>query len=126
MDTSKLKGIRLLIVEDNKENAFCYKMILKSYYIEVENVSSGEEAISILKVKIFDIIFMDIRLPGIDGYQTTKMIRAIPSLIDIPIIAITAQAMPKDKEKSLEAGANEYLFNPFDYKDLIKKIINLL
>lgn len=73
-----------------------------------------------------DLILMDMQMPILDGLEATKQIRLAPKLIDIPIIALTALAMEGDRERCLEAGANEYLSKPVKLKQLATKIAELL
>ncbi len=126
MNTKMLKGKRLLIVEDNEDNAFCLKIALKPFEMNISNAINGHEAISMLNDEPFDIILMDIRLPGLNGYEIIKKIRTFPKTTSIPIISVTACAMPEDRQKSLEAGANEYIPKPIQRDELVAKMAMLL
>ena len=121
-----LKGKRLLIVEDNKDNAYCLNIALKPYKMKISNAVSGREALSMLNSEYYDLVLMDIQMPGINGYETIKKIRKYPKINSIPIISVTAYAMPEDRQKSLEAGADEYIPKPIDWEELLKKMAMFL
>ncbi len=121
-----LKNKRILIVEDNQDNAFCYGVLLKKFGVIITNTEDGTNAIKLLGSDSFDIVLMDIRLPGIDGYETITRIRKSKIYGNIPIIAVTAQAMEGDRKKALKAGADEYIPKPITKDDLFIKILKLL
>ncbi|BAZ79783.1 two-component response regulator [Sphaerospermopsis kisseleviana NIES-73] len=88
---------------------------------------NGQEAIDLAKIHGPDLILMDIQMPQMDGLEATRLIRADQDLADIPIIALTGLAMPRDREKCLEAGANEYLSKPVrlkEIKDMIQSFLH--
>lgn len=123
-DTSvDMHGIRVLLVDDDMRNIYALSKILTKQGMEVQMAPSGEKALEILdQAGSFDLILMDIMMPGMDGYQTTREIRLRPGVKDIPVIALTAKAMPGDKEKCLQAGANDYLSKPVDTVKLMTLI----
>jgi CheY-like chemotaxis protein len=86
----------------------------------------GQQAIDLAKLHHPDLILMDIQMPVIDGMEAIKLIRLNPDLVDIPIIALTALAMTGDRERCLEAGANDYLSKPIKLKQLAATIQQLL
>jgi CheY-like chemotaxis protein len=92
----------------------------KSYGVVVAR--NGNEALALARVERADVILMDIQLPGMDGLETIRRLRAEPVLCNIPIIALTAIAMRGDREKCLAAGANDYLSKPVSLKRLIETI----
>lgn len=119
------KMLDILIVEDDKINQKVIELRMKSLGFQVVIVENGKEAIDILKEKEFDIIFMDIQMPILDGFETTKLIRSPQSAVihhDIPIIAMTAFAMKGDKEKCFDIGMNDYISKPIKVEEL-KKIL---
>ncbi len=126
MNTDAFKGKRLLIVEDNKDNAYCLNIALKPYEMKISNAGSGREALHMLNTEYYDLILMDIQMPGINGYETIKKIRKFPKMTSIPIISVTAYAMPEDRQKSLDAGANEYIPKPINWDELIEKMTKFL
>src|SRR3954451_11524172 len=88
----------------------------------VEEASSGDEAIHIAAGGQVDLILMDMQMPGRDGYSTVQALRHIPSLAHVPIIAVTANSMPGDRERTLEAGCTDYLAKPIDTRDLVRLV----
>jgi signal transduction histidine kinase/ligand-binding sensor domain-containing protein/CheY-like chemotaxis protein len=115
------EGKSILVVEDDPSNFMLIHEILKTTGIKIIQAENGDEALKILSSgNSPDIIIMDVKLPGIDGYETTRRIRE--SNKEIPIIANTAYAMEGDRNKSIEAGCNEYISKPTDRKLLINLI----
>nr|CAA6814578.1 MAG: diguanylate cyclase/phosphodiesterase (GGDEF & EAL domains) with PAS/PAC sensor(s) [uncultured Thiotrichaceae bacterium] len=110
----------VLLVEDDELNQVVASELLKTLGITSVVVDSGHQALEILEEQSFDLIFMDVSLPGIDGYETTQKIRASGNAT--PIIALTAHALKGDKERCLEAGMNDYLSKPIDLDEL-KKVL---
>ena len=86
----------------------------------------GEKGIVIAQEEHPDLILMDISLPGIDGWEATRLLKAEPSTQSIPILALTAHAMAGDREKSLKAGCDDYDTKPIEFKRLLGKIQSLL
>jgi CheY-like chemotaxis protein len=118
-------GRNILVVEDDTSNFMLMYEILKSYGANILHAENGLEALKMLSSdKKPDIIIMDIKLPGIDGYETTRLIREKNK--EIPIVANTAYAMEADREKSIEAGCNDYISKPTDKKLLINLISKYL
>jgi len=118
-----------LIAEDNEINAkIVVDMLKRSSITDIVVARSGMEAIEKLKTMKFDIVLMDVQMPGIDGYEATRIIRKAPFCLNIPIIALTASALKEDREKCLAAGMTDYLSKPFrfiDFSDMINKHISL-
>jgi PAS domain S-box-containing protein len=111
-----LAGVRILVVEDNPVNLLVAREILVKMGAEVEGAANGLEALRWFDHEDvhFDIILMDVQMPEMDGYQATRRLRQNPRGRDLPIIAITANAMASDREKCLAAGMNDYIAKPFD------------
>lgn len=107
---SKLKGRRVLLVDDVTDNILLIEHFLKKYDMRIDQASNGLEAIQKISQNQYDIVLMDIQMPVMDGHTATQHLRA--QGITIPIIAVTAHAMKEDKERSLEAGCNDYLTKP--------------
>ncbi|MCX6296070.1 MAG: response regulator, partial [Bacteroidetes bacterium] len=125
IDTTELNSKNVLLVEDNKVNQFLAITILEQFGMVVTVANNGSEAIEFLINDPYDIILMDLQMPGIDGIAATKMIRNKLN-ITTPIIALTANAIIGDREKCLDAGMNDYISKPFNKNELALKIIKLL
>ncbi|WP_185145571.1 response regulator [Chryseobacterium sp. G0162] len=117
---------KILIVDDDPRNIFALKLTLKARGYAVESCTMAQEALEILKSHPqFSVVLMDMMMPGIDGYEAVRMIRNTQEIKHIPVIAVTAQAMPEDRQKCLEAGADEYVSKPIDVDLLIMAIEKL-
>ncbi|NJN65960.1 MAG: response regulator [Chloroflexaceae bacterium] len=112
----------ILLAEDNETSLIMMSEYLESKGYRVNVAYNGVEAIERVRRERPDLILMDIQMPGMDGLEATRHIRAIPDLADIPIIALTALAMTGDREQCLEAGANDYMSKPVSLKQLMQTI----
>jgi CheY-like chemotaxis protein len=124
-DSKRLNDRHLLVVDDDPRNLFVITAALEQQGAKVDNALNGKHALEILTSSHPDLIVMDIMMPIMDGYETIKLLRADPRLASIPIIAVTAKAMPQDRQKALDAGANNYLSKPVDYEALINMVASL-
>lgn len=111
-------GHKALLVEDNPVNRTVIEAMLRSLGFEVSVATDGDQAIRSAESLIFTVILMDCRLPLIDGYEATRRIRQLPGCRDLPIIALTANALQGDREACLQAGMSDYLAKPFKRTDL--------
>jgi len=114
--------ITILLAEDNEDNINTVSDYLRAKGYRVIVAREGGEAIERAREERPDLILMDIQMPGMDGLEATRRIRADASLADIPVIALTALAMPGDRERCLAAGVNEYLSKPVNLKGLVKVV----
>ncbi|EJM02159.1 signal transduction histidine kinase [Pseudomonas sp. GM102] len=112
------EGRDVLLVEDNAVNRTVVEAMLRSLGFTVSVVTDGAQAVRSAESRTFDAILMDCRLPVIDGYEATRQIRQLPGCADVPIIALTANALQGDRETCLSAGMNDYLAKPFKRTDL--------
>lgn len=112
----------ILLAEDNAATREAIAEYLESKGYRVTTVGNGAEALDQLHQMRPDLIFMDIQMPGMDGLEATRQIRTRPDLAQVPIVALTALAMPGDAERCLEAGATAYLAKPFTLKQLTQII----
>jgi len=112
------EGRNVLLVEDNPVNQTVIEAMLRSLGFKVSVATDGAQAIRSAESLIFEAILMDCRLPIIDGYEATRQIRQLPGCSDLPIIALTANALQGDREACLSAGMNDYLAKPFKRTDL--------
>jgi CheY-like chemotaxis protein len=116
----------ILLVEDNELNRDMLSRRLSRKGFDVECAIDGRQCMDYLESGRPDLILMDINLPGRDGYELTREIRANPDRASIPVIALTAHAMSGDREKSLAAGCDDYDTKPVDLQRLLAKINSLL
>jgi two-component system sensor histidine kinase BarA len=105
-------GVHVLIVDDNGINRRLAEIILHQHNAQVVTASSGESAIKLVEKHAFDIIFMDLHMPGLDGYATTKRIRQLQAQPEPVIIALTANAMPAERVRIYESGMNDIMIKP--------------
>ncbi len=118
--TDELSTKNILIVDDDSRNIFTLTSTLESMDAEVYSAFNGKEALEVLKKEErIDLILMDIMMPVMDGIIAIQNIKADDRFKDIPIIAITAKTMPEDKQKCLDAGANDYLAKPLQHSALV-------
>ncbi|HNN98090.1 MAG TPA: response regulator, partial [Pseudomonadota bacterium] len=115
-----LSNRKILIVDDDIRNIFALSTVLEDHDVLVCSAGNGRDAIEILqKTADIDIVLMDIMMPEMDGFETMREIRKIPSLKNLPIIAVTAKAMKGDRERCIEAGAWDYLSKPVDTEQML-------
>ena len=112
----------ILLVDDDPLNRFFGQELLQKLGINAATADSGAEAIQQLQQHTFDLVLMDVSMPGMDGYETTKKIRADPRFGQLPIIALTAHAIAGEHERCLAAGMNDYLTKPIDLEQIRNKI----
>lgn len=123
---SLLQGLNLLVVEDNRVNQEIALEILKSVDIEASIAPDGLEALRMLSEKSFDAVLMDIQMPNLDGYETTRRIREIPRFGSLPVIAMTASVMMSDEQQCIEAGMNGFIPKPIRQEQLFEALIRHL
>jgi len=111
-------GHRVLLVEDNPVNQTVIEAMLRSLGYDVDVVSDGAEAVNQVRERVYSAVLMDCRLPVLDGYGASRQIRQIPGCNELPIIALTANALLGDRDTCLDAGMNDYLAKPFKRADL--------
>jgi CheY-like chemotaxis protein len=109
---------RILIVDDNVQNLKLARVILANEGYEVWTAADAEDALALLRTSRPKVILMDIQLPGMDGLQLTRQLKADPSTRSIAVIALTAYAMKGDEEKALAAGCDGYVSKPIDTERL--------
>jgi len=117
---------RVLIVEDDRVSQKMARDALQAAGYETDEVDSGELALRKVADGAPDLIVMDVRLPGIDGLETTRRLKADPMTAAIPIVAVTAHAMPEDESMIREAGCDAYMPKPLRFSALLRVVRDLL
>ncbi len=122
----QLTGLRVLVAEDNPTNQDLVLTILLRLGVKADAVENGHQALSALREAPYDVVLMDCQMPDMDGYEATRQIRGPDSRVlnpRLPIIALTANAMSGDRERSLAAGMNDHLTKPFEKEQLAKVLL---
>ena len=119
---------KVLVAEDNNDNFELIQMIFEEVSLSCKLIRAhtGREVLKLVEEEVPDLILMDVVMPDMDGIEATRMLRKKFSRKNLPIIALTAQAMAGDREVVLDAGCDEYLSKPFSIAELIKKVSHYL
>lgn len=120
------KDFKILVADDTKENRDLLIQLLNSYNLKTFEAKDGLEVIELCKKESFDLIFMDILMPNLNGLETIKKLKEDAVYKETPIVAISANVFEDDKQKALEVGANEFLTKPFEEKDIISALNKFL
>jgi len=118
--------MKILYVEDNEDNVYVVKNRFARVGYTVLVATDGEQGVAMAAAEKPDLILMDLRLPGMDGWEATKRIKAQPETRHIPVIALTAHAMMGDREKALAAGCDDFDTKPVEMPRLLEKVRALL
>ena len=118
-DISHLRGARVLLVEDNEINQEVALGQLEDAEVEVDVADNGEIAVNMVRSKDYDIVLMDMQMPVMDGIEATRIIRADSRFDQLPIVAMTANAMAADRDRCLEVGMNDHIAKPIDPDQLL-------
>jgi two-component system, cell cycle response regulator DivK len=113
---------RILVVEDQEDNRAILRDLLTSAGFELIEAENGNDAVTVAAREKPDLILMDIQLPGIDGYEATRRIKAEPATRPIPIIAVTSYALSGDEAKARAAGCDDYIAKPFSPRHLLARV----
>jgi HAMP domain-containing protein/signal transduction histidine kinase/CheY-like chemotaxis protein len=119
MPHEALRGHKVLVVDDDPRNAFVLTDVLEMHGMTVVQATDGRKAIAELAAGNIDLVLMDVMMPQMDGYETTRAIRSMPQYARLPVITVTARAMQGDREKSIDAGATDYITKPIDIEELL-------
>ena len=112
-------GLKVMVVEDNKVNQMIVQRLLQAAEADTAMADCGEDSLELVHDYQPDLILMDVQMPGMDGFETTAALRAQGGrLVDLPIIALTANAMQGDRERCLAAGMSDYLSKPIRREEL--------
>jgi two-component system sensor histidine kinase/response regulator len=115
---AELRGARILLVEDNDINQQVARELLEDAGLVVEVADNGQIALDKVQSGQWDLVFMDMHMPVMDGVTATERIRAMPGFERLPIVAMTANAMEQDRRKCLDSGMNDFLIKPIDPEDM--------
>jgi CheY-like chemotaxis protein len=118
--------VKILYVEDNEDNIYVVKNRFARVGYTVLVATDGEQGVAMAAAEQPDLILMDLRLPGMDGWEATRRIKAQPETRHIPVIALTAHAMTGDREKALAAGCDDFDTKPVEMPRLLDKVRALL
>ena len=121
-----LNGVSILLAEDNVLNQEVAAAFLEDWGCKVSLAADGAQALHLVQENSYDLVLMDMQMPQMDGLEATRAIRAVERLAHLPIVAMTANAMPRDRERCLEAGMNEHIAKPIDPERLLKTILHML
>jgi two-component system, cell cycle response regulator DivK len=113
---------RILVVEDQQDNRQILRDLLTSADFEVIEAEDGEAGLAAAAAHKPDLILMDVQLPGIDGYETTRRLKADAVLRDVPVIAVTAHALSGAEQEALAAGCDGYISKPISPRQLLAKV----
>jgi len=117
---------KILLVEDNEMNRDMLSRRLIRRGFEVVIATDGEQGVALAQAGGYDLVLMDMSLPGIDGWEATRQLRAQPATRTVPVIALTAHAMAGDRARALAAGCNDYDTKPVELDRLLGKIAALI
>lgn len=121
-----LSNVKILYIEDNLESRILIRRILQAEGYTMLEAATAAQAIAVVRRQRPDLILMDINIPDIDGYALTTHLKAIPGLRQIPIVALTANVMRGDRERTLEAGCDGYIQKPIDVDALPQQVMRFL
>ena len=113
---------KILYIDDSENNRILVTRRLARSGYQVLSAENAEQGLALATAELPDLILMDMGMPGTDGWTATRSLKAEPKLQHIPVIALTAHAMQGDREKSLDAGCDDYETKPFDFARLLEKI----
>ncbi|HEX6243011.1 MAG TPA: response regulator [Polyangiales bacterium] len=116
----------VLVVDDNATNLKLITVLLRTEGYSVRTASSAEEAWGSIQAALPDLVLMDVQLPGMDGLTLTRKLRADPSMQQLRIVALTAYAMPDDRQRALDAGCDAYIAKPIDTRGFPRLVRELL
>lgn len=116
----------ILIVEDNEDNRIVYSTMLRHFGFAVDEAENGAEGILKARTGLPDLILMDIAIPLVDGWEAVQRLKKDPATAAIPIVALTAHAMPADREKAIQVGCDGYLAKPCEPRAVVEEVRRIL
>ena len=122
VEPSARLGQTVLLVEDNEDNRIIYSTVLRHVGYDVVEAQDGIQALALARSSRPNLILMDIAIPELDGWEATRILRQDPATSDIPIIALTAHALPNDRERAVEVGFTAYLAKPVEPRAVVAEV----
>jgi CheY-like chemotaxis protein len=122
VDAPASSGYTLLLVEDNEDNRIIYSTVLRHVGYNVVEAFDGTQAIELARSVLPDLILMDISIPGVNGWEATRILRNDPATCTIPIIALTAHALADDRVRATEVGFTAYLAKPIEPRAVLAEV----
>lgn len=116
----------VLLVEDNEDNLRIYSTFLTYSGFRVIEATDGEAGLAAARAEIPAVILMDVSIPKLDGYEATRQLKADPATARIPIIALTAHALPSDRERAMNAGCDSYIAKPAEPRFVVEEVRRML
>lgn len=117
---------KVLIVEDNEDNRIVYSTMLRHFGFDVDEAENGAEGILKARTNHPDLILMDIAIPLVDGWEAVQRLKKDPATSHIPIVALTAHAMPADRERAVQVGCDGYLAKPCEPRAVVEEVKRIL
>ena len=124
--SSQIYPSRILVIEDNEDNLSLMRLLLERANYEVLSAANGFAGLELAQAERPDLILLDLAMPEMDGWEVARQLKSDIITNSIPIIAVTAHALPKDRERALEAGCDAFIVKPFSVSKLIGEIEKLL
>jgi CheY-like chemotaxis protein len=121
VSNERLAGIRVLVVDDNEINRMLAEKLLQRWGATVDGAADGEEGVRKAQSSAYDVILMDLQMPGMDGYEAARRIRDLG--IKTPLIALSAAALDEVKDRALEAGMDDFVSKPFHQEELYSRLV---
>jgi two-component system, cell cycle response regulator DivK len=112
----------VLIVDDNEVNRYLAQFLLENAGFEVQTAGSGAQALAAAHAQRPDLVLMDIRMPVMDGHETTSRLKADASLCDVPVVALSAHALPHEKVQAMQSGCSGYIEKPIDAATFVDQV----
>jgi CheY-like chemotaxis protein len=123
---SMASSTTVLLVEDNDDNLRIYSTFLTYSGYRVLEAVDGEEGLATARAERPDVILMDVSIPKLDGYEVTRLLKADPLTAQIPVIAVTAHALPADRERAFDAGCDSYIPKPAEPRVVVAEVRKVL
>lgn len=117
------RKLKVLYIEDDLVNMALVRKLLKVEGVQFLEASNGWAGIAVAQTHLPDLILMDMNMPDMDGYEATRRIKSLPELQHIPVVAVTANAMERDKQRSLDAGCQGHITKPIDIETFAQQVI---